>query len=83
MLSGVCLVTGVVVYRVSVYAALYLTNQMLIIQFAAMLTSTTAAMISLIVLFILKYVSMRFTSICRAAVLLTLILCLFIIQILF
>ena len=52
-------VVGVIVYRMAILTALYARQETLVYKNATMITSATAAVINLICIFILNYVSIR------------------------
>jgi anoctamin-1 len=58
-------VIGIIVYRMSVLSALYLQEEELLYKNAGIVSSCTAACINLVAIFILNFVRIFITTLCK------------------
>ena len=71
-MMAIAAVIGVIFYRITVLAALYMVNDTFIIKQASLIVTATAAVINLVVIFILSFVSLPFMKLCESTLYLAL-----------
>ena len=65
-MMAIAAVIGVIFYRITVLAALYMVNDPFVTKQASLIVTATAAVINLVVIFILSFVSLPFTKLCES-----------------